>query len=102
MKVRGRSEPVVGEMTWDDLWLGVICQSNPEIAGSPRDIFRYSLPVTFCGIELLDGPESLWRSGSTKLQIRKNTYGGVSPTRISERGREGNIPDSRLRFLNDY
>ncbi len=27
----------------DDLWLGVICQSNLEIAGSPRNIFRYSL-----------------------------------------------------------
>ena len=38
----GRPEPVAGEMAWEDLWLGVICQSNPEIAGSPRNIFRYS------------------------------------------------------------
>ena len=30
---------------WDELWLGVICQSNAEIAGSPRNIFRYSLIV---------------------------------------------------------
>ena len=59
MKIGGRSEPVVGEMTWEDLWLGVICQSNTEIAGSPRDIFRYSLSFTFYGVELLDGPESL-------------------------------------------
>jgi hypothetical protein len=27
----------------DDLWIGVKGQSNPEIAGSPRNIFRYSL-----------------------------------------------------------
>ena len=38
----GKPEPVVGEMAWEDLWLGAICQSNPEIAGSPRNIFRYS------------------------------------------------------------
>lgn len=49
-----RPGPVVGEMTWEDLWLGVICLSNPEIAGSPRDIFRYSLVFIFCGVELLD------------------------------------------------
>jgi hypothetical protein len=24
----------------DDLWVGVKCQSNPEIAGSPRKVFR--------------------------------------------------------------
>ena len=29
----------------DDLWLEVICQSSSEIAGSPRNIFWYSLPV---------------------------------------------------------
>ena len=46
MKIGGRPEPVIGEMIWDDLWLGVICQSNLEIAGSPRDIFRYSLVVS--------------------------------------------------------
>ena len=27
----------------DDLWVGVKGQSNLEIAGSPRNIFRYSL-----------------------------------------------------------
>ena len=28
---------------WDELWVEVKCQSNPEIAGSPRNVFRYSL-----------------------------------------------------------
>jgi len=27
----------------DELWVGVICQPNSEIAGSPRNVFRYSL-----------------------------------------------------------
>ena len=28
------------EKVWDDLWLGVKGQSNLEIAGSPRNLFR--------------------------------------------------------------
>ena len=31
------------EIGSDELWLEVICQANLEIAGSPRNIFRYSL-----------------------------------------------------------
>ena len=27
----------------DELWVEVKCQSNLEIAGSPRNVFRYSL-----------------------------------------------------------
>ena len=30
---------------WDDLWLGVKGQSNLDIAGFPRNIFRYSVGV---------------------------------------------------------
>ena len=40
-----------GSKGLDDLWLGVICQSSPEIAGSPRNIFRYSGVVLFGGVE---------------------------------------------------
>ena len=58
MKVGKKPEPVVGEMAWDDLWLGVICLSNLEIAGSPRNIFRYSASVKKLGLERLDGLES--------------------------------------------
>ena len=32
-------------MFWDDLRLEAICQTNLEIAGSPRNIFRYSAYV---------------------------------------------------------
>ena len=31
------------EKSWDELWVGVKGQSNLEIAGSPRNILRYSL-----------------------------------------------------------
>jgi len=41
-KRRGRPEPVSAAKGWDELWLGVICQSNSEIAGSPRNSFRAS------------------------------------------------------------
>ena len=29
--------------SWDELWVGVKCQPNLEIAGSPRNVFRCSL-----------------------------------------------------------
>ena len=40
MKIGGRPEPVVVAMTWDDLWLVAKYQSNLEIAGSPRKVYR--------------------------------------------------------------
>ena len=35
----------------DELWLGVKGQSNWEIAGSPRKIFRYRLERILQGVE---------------------------------------------------
>ena len=49
MKVNWRPEPVTVAIVWDDLRLGAICQSNPEIAGSPRNIFRYSATFSVLG-----------------------------------------------------
>ena len=43
MKVWGRPELINAAKLSDDLRLGVICQSKPEIAGSLRNIFRYSV-----------------------------------------------------------
>ena len=37
-----RSEPTNVEKLADEVWLGVKCQSNPELAGSPRNVFRRS------------------------------------------------------------
>ena len=35
----------------DELWIGVKGQSSSEIAGSPRNIFRYSLRGYLQGVE---------------------------------------------------
>ena len=42
------------EKLWDELWIGVKCQSNTEIAGSPRNSFRASLEVESIGGRALD------------------------------------------------
>ena len=42
-KIVWRPEPVSVEKLSDELWIGVKCQSNAEIAGSPRNSFRASL-----------------------------------------------------------
>ena len=39
------------EKLWDELCIGVKCQSNVEIAGSPRNSFRASLRVRLQAVE---------------------------------------------------
>ena len=39
------------EIGSDEVWLEVICLANLEIAGSPRNIFRYSLKCLIVGVE---------------------------------------------------
>lgn len=36
------------EKLLDEMWVGVKCQSNVEIAGSPRNSFRASVEVKSC------------------------------------------------------
>ena len=57
MKIGRKPAPVRVTNLWDDLCVEVICQSNPEIAGSPRNIFRYSVPLMPRG-KALDGISS--------------------------------------------
>ena len=54
---RRRPEPLLVENSWDDLRLGVKCQSNPVIAGSPRNMYRYRLVLDAVGGRALDGGE---------------------------------------------
>jgi hypothetical protein len=35
----------------DELWLGVKCQSNPELAGSPRNALRCSVDFSLLEVE---------------------------------------------------
>ena len=43
------------EKGWDDVWIAVKFQSNPEIAGSPRNSFRASLGRRITGGKALNG-----------------------------------------------
>ena len=56
-------------MGWDDLWLEAICQTNLEIAGSPRNIFRYSALVDGPWGRALNGCWLRKRSAPIKLRI---------------------------------
>ena len=35
----------------DELWVGVKGQSNPEIARTPRNVFRYSVAISVLEVE---------------------------------------------------
>ena len=59
MKCRGktswRSEPTPVEMVGDEVWIAEKFQSNPDIAGSPRNSFRTSLVIKIIGGKALNG-----------------------------------------------
>ncbi len=86
-------------MRSDDLWLGVICQSNQVIAGSPRNAFTCSLATRTEGVEILEGMPSpqgyrfLPNSEYLRLLCRSEQAGASSVVR------KGNSPDHRLRSL---
>ena len=91
MKIGKKPEPVIVAKMWDDLCLGVICQSNPEIAGSPRNIFRYSGLFIDLGGRALDGLSSLREIAQSNSEYQ-DYYRLVSPARLSESGRAGEQP----------
>ena len=81
----------------DDLRVGVKCQANPEIAGSPRNVFRYSLDAQ------ITAEVAHWNGdGASRLLTRlkrRMPRGcvGSETTGAKFRGREGNSPDRQLR-----
>ena len=52
----------------DELWVGVKYQSNLEIAGSPRNVLRYSRAVI-----VTPGVKRCWRAGGASLTKRWQT-----------------------------
>ena len=50
-KRRWRTERTSVEKGGDEVWIGEKFQSNPEIAGSPRNSFRASLGVSLAEVE---------------------------------------------------
>ena len=53
----------------DELWVEVKCQSNSEIAGSPRNSFRASLRRSIAGVEHWMGKGASRLPTPTKLRI---------------------------------
>ncbi len=67
------------EKLWDELWIGVKCQSNTEIAGSPpRNSFRASLEVESIGGRALIG------LGAIPVTEPSQTTNGYTYTRESD------------------
>ena len=64
----------------DELWIGVKGQSNLEIAGSPRNIFRYSLATLSAGGRALNGLgvlpnyQTQPNSECRQLQLQESDY----------------------------
>ena len=54
------------EKLWDELCIGVKCQSNVEIAGSPRNSFRASLRATHKDGRALIGRGSVMDTNSSQ------------------------------------
>jgi len=54
-KTNWRTAPTVVEKAVDELWVGVKGQTNLEIAGSLRNIFRYGLRIQINGGRALNG-----------------------------------------------
>ena len=67
----------------DDLWLGVKCLSNTAIAGSPRNIFRYSLKLNTLEVEILKGMRTERLQFPTKLRMPEYSFLGVSLRELS-------------------
>ncbi len=84
----------------DEVWIGVKGQSNWEIAGSPRNIFRYSLVGL---IVVVKSQFELWGRKLTGFLLTLNaiTFESRSQT-VGDKlhSREGNSPDHQLRSLN--
>ena len=57
----------------DELWVGVKCQSNLEIAGSPRNVLRYSLTGSVSEVEHWMG------AGPYRVTKLNQTPNGNSP-----------------------
>ena len=81
----------------DDLWVGVKCQSNAEIAGSPRNVLRYSRRARPVEVE------HCCCAGASPLTKRRQTpnatvlFPASETMRANMQRREGNNPDPLLR-----
>ena len=82
----------------DDLWLGVKRQTNLAIAGSPRNICRYSLRLKTCEVEIL---EEMWARKRTHFYQTPNAQVVTWESALGGNllVQKGNNPDHQLRSL---
>jgi len=84
----------------DELWLGVKGQSNSEIAGSPRNIFRDSLTYKSNGGRALNGLGVLPGYQTQTNSEFHYLLCGSQAKWDKLLSREGNNPDRQLRSQN--
>ena len=90
-------EPVSVENGLDELWVGVKCQSNAEIAGSPRNALRCSVVCSVLPVEPLDVLGALPGYQSQPNSEWQDIKGGSETAGDKLGRREGNSPDRLLR-----
>ncbi len=81
----------------DELWVAVKCQSNLEIAGSPRNALRCSLGLLCPGGRALDGRGALPGYRSQPNSECRRHRSGSETVGDKLHGQKGNSPDPLLR-----
>ncbi len=84
----------------DELWVAVKCQSNLEIAGSPRNAFRCSLTRFVSEVEhwMAEGPYRVTEVNQTPNAAMPEL--GSETVGDKLHGQKGNSPDPLLRSQN--
>ena len=72
VKLHGGPNQTSVEKGGDDLWIGEKFQSNPEIAGSPRNSFRASVCIEITGGKALNGLGAARLLNPIKLRMPDN------------------------------
>ena len=83
VKVHGGPNQTSVEKGGDELWIGEKFQSNPEIAGSPRNSFRASLRKKYRGGRALNGLGALYVTKTYQTPNTIDIHLGVRLCEIS-------------------
>ena len=80
----------------EEPWVGVKSQTNPEIAGSPRNALTRSLGGSDPGVKSLEGPGAPARPQPIQTLKPGSHDSGSETVGVKLHRREGNSPDHRL------
>ncbi len=82
---------------WDELWVEVKCQTNLDIAGSPRNSSRASVKGSVAEVEHWIGRGGRKLAGPNQTPNAATPHLGSRTVGDKLHCREGNSPDRRLR-----